>query len=362
MTYARLVLPLLLLGFLGSASAGGRDDEEALLGFDPVLLTQGKEVLGKEEISVTRQGFRYHFANDENKTTFIGDPDRYGIQMGGLCARLGESVPGNPDMYIVHAGRIYLVASEECRELFEAAPSKYLEPDLPMPPRTAESIKKGQELIQRAVEAAGGAHAIDALTSYEAVGVVTDESGEQRIKTTFTFVFPDHLRWERDIPNYGSISTIVAGNEAFEIRPAEIRAFSEVQRINFQKLMRRNALSSLRARNEPDYSAVYTGLGELNGKSVGEVAVEFGGQRLTLGIEPSTGRILTLAYVGRGPDGDYGQVVQTLSDYRTINGVTLPFRSSTTFNGRPVPQMSFTAESITLNGEVSTKAFERPTD
>ena len=362
MRCSRLVLPLLLAGFLGSASAGGPEVMEALMGFDPILLTQGKEVLGKEDISVTREGFRYHFTNAETKATFLGDPELYGIQMGGLCARLGESVPGNPDMYTVHAGRIYLVASEECRELFDATPSKYLEPDVPMPPRTSEAIQKGQDLMERSVAASGGADAIDSLTSYQAVGIVTNESGERQVKTTFTFLFPDHLRRERDIPNFGSIATIVSGNDAFEIRPAEVRAFSEAQRINFQKMMTRNLVSTLRARNEPEYSAAYTGSGEIDGKRVETVAVDFGGQLLTLSVEPNSGRVLALAYLGRGPDGDYGQVVQTLSDYRTVDEVTLPFKMSTTFNGQPNPQMSFTAESITLNGRVPTEIFDRPTD
>ena len=335
---------------------------EALAGFDPVLLTGGKEVLGKQEISVTREGLRYHFINAENRATFLGDPEPYGVQMGGLCARLGESVPGDPDMYTVHAGRIYLLASEECRELFDATPSKYIEPEVPKPLRTSESAKKGHQLIQSVVKAAGGAHAIDSLESYQVVGVVANESGDRRIKTTFTFLFPDHLRHQRDIPNYGSIATIAVADDAFEVRPTEVRAFSNAQRVNVLRMMTRNLLSSLRARNEAEYSAVYTGSGQINGVDVERVAVDFGGQRLTLSIEPSSGRVLTLAYVGRGPDGDYGWVVQTLSDYRTVSGVTLPFKTSTTFNDQPVPRMSFTAESITLNGRISTEMFERPTD
>ncbi len=126
--------------------------------------------------------------------------------------------------------------------------------------------------------------------------------------------------------------------------------------------MMRNVLSSLRARNEPRFSAVATGSDEVNGKRVDNVAVDDGGQLLSLGVDSATGRVLTLSFVGRGPEGDYGPVVQTLSDYRTVNGVTLPFKTSTTFNGQPVPQMSFTAESITLNGNVSIEIFEPPTD
>ncbi len=59
-------------------------------------------------------------------------------------------------------------------------------------------------------------------------------------------------------------------------------------------MITRNVLSSLRARNEPEYSAVYTSPSEINGKRVEEVAVDFGGQVLTLGIEPNTGRVFPL--------------------------------------------------------------------
>ena len=87
--------------------------------------------------------------------------------------------------------------------------------------------------------------------------MVPNASGDRRIKTTYKFLFADHLHLERDIPNYGSIATIASGNDAFEIRPTEVRPFNKAQRINFEKLMMRNVLSSLRARNEPQFSAVY---------------------------------------------------------------------------------------------------------
>jgi len=99
--------------------------------------------------------------------------------------------------------------------------------------------------------------------------------------------------------------------------------------INLEKMMMRNVLSSLQARNEPRFSAVATGSDEVNGKRVDNVAVDYDGQLLSLGVDSATGRALTLSYVGRGPEGDYGPVVQTLSDYRTVNGVTLPERLAT---------------------------------
>ena len=54
-------------------------------------------------------------------------------------------------------------------------------------------------------------------------------------------------------------------------------------------------------RNKPEYSAAYTGSDEINGKRVGKVAVDFGRQLLTLGIESTTDRVLILAYLAAAP-------------------------------------------------------------
>src|SRR5215510_5995704 len=93
-----------------------------LEGLDPVFLTQGKEVIGKASISVTRGRFKYLFANEENKAVFAKDPERYEIQLDGSCARMGPQTGGNPDLFTVYEGRIYLLGSNECLKRFEAAP------------------------------------------------------------------------------------------------------------------------------------------------------------------------------------------------------------------------------------------------
>ena len=77
-----------------------------LEGLDPVMLVAGKEAQGDEKYSATRGRFRYLFASDENKAAFEREPARYEIQSGGTCARMGPTVRGNPDLYLVHDGRL----------------------------------------------------------------------------------------------------------------------------------------------------------------------------------------------------------------------------------------------------------------
>ena len=62
---------------------------EALDGIDPVLLIQGHEVAGKPELKVIRGRFEYLFATADTKAIFEREPEKYEIQLGGLCARMG---------------------------------------------------------------------------------------------------------------------------------------------------------------------------------------------------------------------------------------------------------------------------------
>src|ERR1044071_3286530 len=141
-----------------------------LEGLDPVMLVQGKEVQGLEKLFVIRGQFQYLFATPENKALFEKDPTRYEIQLGGVCARMGPSAGGNPDLFTVYKERIYIFGSPDCRKRFEAAPQSYLEPEEGSSPKvtaTPEGIKKGQLLIEKAVQSIGGQSRLDSLISYQ---------------------------------------------------------------------------------------------------------------------------------------------------------------------------------------------------
>ncbi|HVQ37658.1 MAG TPA: hypothetical protein VMS31_08995, partial [Pyrinomonadaceae bacterium] len=118
---------LLSLSSLAVAQSASTDAVPVLEGLDPILLVQGKEVQGDLKISVTRGKFQYLFKSTENQATFEKDPTRYEIQLDGTCARMGPPVTGNPDLFTVYRGRIYLFGSGDCKARFEAAPAKYLE-------------------------------------------------------------------------------------------------------------------------------------------------------------------------------------------------------------------------------------------
>ncbi len=88
------------------------------------------------------------------------------------------------------------------------------------------------------------------------------------------------------------------------------------------------------------------------------VHVGLDGDTNALGIDPETGQILSIAYRGTTFMGAPGEVEQHYSDFREVDGLMLPFASSTTFNGEPM--LTGTVESTEVDVEVEDSEFEMP--
>jgi YHS domain-containing protein len=344
-------LLLVILISCSVAAARAQASSETVIpleGLDPVMLSQGKEVQGDMKFKVTRGRFQYIFANAENNATFEKDPSRYEIQLDGHCARMGAPTGGNADLYYVHNGRIYIFGSEECQTLFKATPEKYLEtPPAPKSPPTAEMVKRGQELIAKAVEAFGAGSKLDQLRSLQR----TDLRGNQ-VKNILTVAFPDTLRQETVRPNFTLVSVITPA-DSFVTVSNRTRPMAEDNRAAIYKELNRDPIFLLRARTRPDFKASGT---------EDSVDVELAGFTTTLGIDPGTGRVVSQTYRGRGPGGVVGQIVINYSDFRTVEGLSLPFKTTATFDGQPFPALSATTEAITINGQIDPSSFKRPED
>jgi len=342
-----LAIIVVLSGLLATTSAQNPETVIPLEGLDPVMLVQGKEMQGDVKYKVTRGQFQYLFANAETKATFEKDPAKYEIQLGGHCARMGTPTTGNPDLYFVHNGRIYIFGSEECQTLFKAAPEKYLEvPAAPKAPPSAEMVKRGQELIAKAVEAFGAGSKIDQLRSFQRT-----EVWENQVKNILTLSFPDALRVETIRANFILVS-VIAPAESFTLVNNSARPMPADSRAAIYNALFHDPLILLRARRQPDFKAWLA--------SDGTLEIELPEFTTTLGIDSATGRVVSQTYRGRGPGGVLGQIVINYSDFRTVEGLSLPFKMAATFDGQPFPALSGTIESMTVNGQIDPSAFKKP--
>jgi putative intracellular protease/amidase/YHS domain-containing protein len=108
----------------------------ALEGLDPIELINGHQTKGQPALSAERGTFRYLFSSQANRSKFLSDPDRYGLQLNGQCV-MSDGMPGSQKMYAVVEGRIYLGATEMCIEKFKEDPSSFV------------NVQTGQRLAAR---------------------------------------------------------------------------------------------------------------------------------------------------------------------------------------------------------------------
>jgi YHS domain-containing protein len=369
-----IVLGLILLVSLAGSIAAQSTAAEAvpaLEGLDPIMLVQGKEVPGNLKFTVTRGKFQYLFANAENKATFEKDPARYEIQLDGSCARMGPTVSGNPDLYTVYQGRIYIFGSGDCKTRFEAAPAKYLGTEGDAKAKVAltpEGQKKGQALIEKAVTAAGGAAQIDGLTSYQEKSTALQgrHTADVEVKTDLKVLFPDSVRLDQVFPDFTDasvvrqVAVVINSNDAFAINQSKIRPLTNAARNDLEHELQRRPLWILRARKNASFNPMATGTMMIGESTVEQVVVQIDGTSYTLGIDPATGRFVTLTYWRRGPLGEFGKVTKVFSDFRAVDGITLPFTVTATFNDEPWKEQSAKVESITLNAKADAALFEKP--
>jgi hypothetical protein len=157
---------------------------------------------------------------------------------------------------------------------------------------------------------------------------------------------------------FGTIATVVTPGGGFYVTPRGAGDLFDVQRDAYEEQFMRSPLPIMRARRVAEFAAV--GAAKVGSTTVEQVDVSVGRVRVRLGIDPATGRVLTLAYRGRGSSGAFGRIVRTFSDFRAVGGLTLPFKTTGVFDGEADPTQTSTAESIVVNADLSPALFERP--
>jgi YHS domain-containing protein len=339
-----------------SAVVAAQSDEPTVFPYDPVALIAGQVVEGNVNITVDRDRYRYVFDTPENKATFLTDPERYEIQFGGACARMGPlSGGGSVERFEVYDGRIYVFASNGCRETFRRHSERLVETDDPVPDVTPEQAARGRELLGLAVRAAGGAQAIDSIRTYREQATYQID-GNQQERMTLSVAFPDafcrRLEWGE---SWWSAS--IAGQAGWLRDRSRDQAMVASQRRAFQREMNRLPLVILHARNIPGFVCGALGPGELNGVTVEKVAVALGGATSTLLIEPKTGTIRGMLYRGRGPSLLLGRLEIEFSDNQRTGAVTLPRTRQVKFDGDAAPSMSMSFEEIQIDPAFDAGAF-----
>jgi YHS domain-containing protein len=121
---AILTVTLLLVPFAAAEKQLINVDKDlvAVKGYDVVAyFTDSKPVKGVPQIQSIYKGARYYFASKEHKQLFDAAPEKYVPQFGGFCAygvSNGYNVKIEPDAWMIVDGRLLLQYDTDVRDKF----------------------------------------------------------------------------------------------------------------------------------------------------------------------------------------------------------------------------------------------------
>jgi YHS domain-containing protein len=120
-----LVAAFGVLAFASAARAGtpeiNLDGGAAVGGYDAVSYFSGAPVQGSGDFKTTWKDAEWRFASQANLDAFKASPENYAPQYGGYCAYAvakGATAPGDPTVYKVVDGKLYLNLSSSVQSLW----------------------------------------------------------------------------------------------------------------------------------------------------------------------------------------------------------------------------------------------------
>ncbi len=204
-------------------------------------------------------------------------------------------------------------------------------------PAWAEQDARAVEWLMKAQQAAGGADRLAEIQDAEIRRTVVSSGPLQGLNSsqTIEYVLPDTLRQTTQL-DFGFLRVYVSGDKGWidgiqgfrEMPPLQLRqAQGEVFRVREKVLL---------ANRDPARTVRFVGESEQDGRTAVEleIASNDGKESVRVWIDAESGEWVRSAYDGIAVQGAAPRVVERYSDFRDVDGVRTPFRTTIEQNGR----------------------------
>jgi zinc protease len=201
------------------------------------------------------------------------------------------------------------------------------EPRAPRAPADAESLKRGNELLQSVQTAVGGAGKMEAIQDIVEISEfdIDPAFGGMKVKQTDRWIRTGQFRQESQFP-FGLISAFWDGKTGWLVTPQGAGALPALQRKQVEGEMFRIFIGLLLSDRIPGRVVNYAeGAIEITGP---------GDQYARLAIDGKTGLPQSLRYLSTPMSGPPVPVEETYTEYTEVGGLKLPSRVSITQAGR----------------------------
>ena len=233
---------------------------------------------------------------------------------------------------------------------------------IPQPGATAStatpavSNAEGKALIAKVIQAAGGMEKLSAVKAVRSKVNMTLKAQGISVQVEETEVLPDKMYQHLTTPG-GDVSIVISPQDSFMLTPVGDRPVPQSQRDEQLNSVRRNLWYVAQHMNDPKYAFVAQGTGKVGDILAAVLEVHGEGQEWRWYIDPQTGRILRGESQGTSM-GVTGTRTIDSSEWKTVDGITLPYHQEVSINGQPTATMVIS--SYEINPQIDPKVFEKP--
>jgi zinc protease len=224
-------------------------------------------------------------------------------------------------------------------------------------PTTGETKAAGLALFEKAAAALGSPETLAAVKDVRVKGQVTMKSpqGEVSMGIEVVLAFPDRLHQQMKTP-MGAMTMVTAPSGSFITNPAGTQDMPSSMKQEMHKALRRHALALAQKAADPKLTVSLGGSEKVGDVETNVLDISYEDVEVRWFVDPATGRLLRVSFETVGPQGP-GTRLSDYSDFRPVEGLTLPFREDVTFNGEKL--QGLVVEELTLNTSPDAKLFEK---
>ncbi len=222
------------------------------------------------------------------------------------------------------------------------------------------SDPEGKALLAKVIEGLGGAQKIRSVKAVrQKVSILANTpQGEMSIDAEQILVMPDRI-WQKMTTPMGEMTMVLSPTVAFMAAPMGTRDMPASRKDEGLVELKREPLIVARHADDPKF--VFSGGGA---EKIGDVEtkildVNADGVQVRWFVDPETGRIVRALSQVTGPEGPGEQVVD-YSGWKTVDGLSIPFREVRTRGGKR--ESSVEIKEIEINPVVDMKLFEKPAE
>jgi hypothetical protein len=250
-------------------------------------------------------------------------------------------------------------------EIAAAGSARLIPPPTPTPAsppadaRSDAASADGKALFAKAVEALGGKEKIAKIRDVRTRGQVTARTsgGDMTMDMLTTLVFPDRLSQQLDAP-FGRFAMVATPSTAFIVGDQGVQDLPPATRDELLRQVQRTGFYLAQKADDPKFVARAAGEEKIGETQARILDLAYPSVTVRWFIDPATGRILRSSHEATSPEGKPVRVVSNYSDFRTVEGFSLPHRLDVTTDGSP--DQTLVLEEIKINAGADPKLFEKP--